>query len=52
MNNLNPDMFKPFRSHRHLLSSFSGRVLEDLHRFKRGFLLKDGSMRAQTKLLS
>ena len=46
LNSLDCDMFKPFCSHRGLLSRSSGRVLEDLHRFKRGFLQRDGSMRA------
>ena len=33
LSNLNRDMFKPFRSHRGLLSWSSGRMREDLHRF-------------------
>ena len=33
MNNLNRDMFKPFRSHSGLLGRVFGCVLEDLHRF-------------------
>ena len=51
MNSLNGDRFEPFRSHRGLL----GRVFW-LHRFYRGLLQRDASMRAllvrQTKLLS
>ena len=39
-------MFKPFRSHSGLLGWVKGCVLEDLHRFLRGFLQRDASMRA------
>ena len=39
-------MFKPFRSHRGLLSWVFGCVLEDSYRFYRGFLQRDASMRA------
>ena len=45
-NSLNRDMFKPFRSHSSLLGWVFGSVLEDLHRFWRGFLQRDASMRA------
>ena len=46
LNNLDCDMFKPSRSHRGLLSGYSGRVLEDEQRFQRGFLQRNASMRA------
>ena len=46
LNNLNRDMFKPFRSQSGLLGWVKGCVLEDLHRFWRGFLQRDASMRA------
>ena len=39
-------MFKPFRSHNGLLGWVFRCVLEDLHRFQRGFLQRDASMRA------
>ena len=35
LNNLNRDMFKPFRSHRRLLGLSSGRVREVSHTFSR-----------------
>ena len=44
LNKLNHNIFKPFCSHRGLLSWYSGLVLEDLHRFWRGFLQRDASM--------
>ena len=43
---LNRDMFKPFCSHSSLLGWVFGCVLEDLHKFWRGFLQRDASMRA------
>ena len=46
LNSLNRDMFKPFCSHNGLLGWVFGCVLEDLHRFLRGFLQRDASMRA------
>ena len=47
LNNLNRDMFKPFRSLIAVCSAeFFGCVLEDLHWFYRGFLQRDASMRA------
>ena len=39
-------MFKPFRSHSGLLGWVFGSALEDLHRFWRGFLQRDASLRA------
>ena len=45
-NSLNRDMFKPFRSHNGLLRWVFGCVFEALHRFERGFLQRDASMRA------
>ena len=45
-NSLNRDMFKPFRSHNGLLRWVFGCVFEALHRFWRGFLQRDASMRA------
>ena len=46
LNSLNRDMFKPFRSHNGLLGWVFRRVLEEFHRFLRGFLQRDASMRA------
>ena len=46
LNSLNRDMFKPFCSHSGLLGRVKRCVLEDLHRFQRGFLQRDASMRA------
>ena len=46
LNSLSRDMFKPFCSHRCLLTSYSGRVLEVCTGFLRGFLQRGASMRA------
>ena len=46
LNNLNRDMFRPYRSHRGLLGRVLGCALGDLQRFSRGFLQRDASMRA------
>ena len=46
LSNLNRDVFKPFCSHRRLLGWYFGRVLAEKHRFYRGFLQRDASMRA------
>ena len=46
LNSLNRDMFKPFRSHNGLLGRVFDFVLEDLHKFYRGFLQRDASLRA------
>ena len=53
---LNRDMFKPFRSHSGLLGWVKGCVLEDLHKFLKGFpserRIYESTLLGQTKLLS
>ena len=46
LNKLNRDMFKICCSHRGLLGKVFGCVLEDLHKFYRGSVQREASMRA------